>query len=77
MLFKSAVEFRHYTILIYVWDNYPYLFRTQDLLEGFKLFVKKREIILAKHFLASASMKQFFNSFSFAYRFVFLKETIF
>jgi hypothetical protein len=30
MLFKSAIMFRHYTMLIHLWDNNSYLFTKDD-----------------------------------------------
>ena len=55
MLFKAALEFRHYTVLIYIWDNFPHLFKRQDLVAGLKAIIEKKDKILTKHMFNSAT----------------------
>lgn len=77
MLIKAAIQFRHYTIFIHVWDNYPHLFKRKDLVEGLALAVAKKDKILTRHILNSKTAHGFFNVASFAYKFVLLQESVF
>ena len=43
MLFKLAAEYKHYSMLTYIWDNYPHLFNRQDVYEGISLIVSKQD----------------------------------
>jgi hypothetical protein len=53
MLIKAAVEFRHYTVFILIWDNYPYLFKREDFYNGLSMVIGKKDAILTKHILNS------------------------
>ncbi|CDW79365.1 UNKNOWN [Stylonychia lemnae] len=77
MIFEAAVKLKNHSMFKYLWDNHAYLFRLSDFCQGTKIIIESKDQTLIAFLLNSHTTHEFFNIFSFSFRFTYLSEYIF